>query len=258
VVVGFAAGTRSTSGPGQYSVMTTQAHSWVEVYFPGWGWMPFEPTPNRVNPTVVRYDPPAVPCSGPDCPDPGAGTGAGEVAGGRGAGQQGLLDPRPGVTGPRGAVEGDPGIIGGVSDVEGISARLLLVLGVIGAAIVLLLLPPARALRRRIRLRGAAAEPRRMILVTYDQFTERAAGLGLGRDRGQTLEEYREKVMATGYLSDGHLDRLTRLATAAAYSPREPDGAQADEAGRAADTAIRELRRAVGPARWLVGLYRRS
>ncbi len=258
VVVGFAAGTRSLERPGQYSVMTTQAHSWVEVYFPGWGWMPFEPTPNRVNPTVVRYEPPAVPCSGPDCPDTGAGAGAGEVAGGRGAGQQGLLDPRPRVTGPRGAVGGDPGSIGGVPDVGGISARLLLVLGLITAAIVLLLIPPSRALRRRVELRGAAAEPRTMILVTYEQFTERAAGLGLGRGPGETLEEYRRKVMETGYVSNGHLDRLTGLATIAAYAPREPEETQADEAGRAAETAIREIRRAVGPARWLVGLYRRS
>jgi hypothetical protein len=133
---------------------------------------------------------------------------------------------------------------------------VLVIAGVL-AALFLLLVPPARALRRKVRLRGAATEPRRLILVTYDQFTERAAGLGLGRGPGETLEEYRRKVMGTGYLSDGHLDRLTRLATAAAYSHHEPDGNQAEEAGQAADTAIREIRRAVGPSRWLVGLYRR-
>ncbi|MDP9119705.1 MAG: DUF4129 domain-containing protein, partial [Actinomycetota bacterium] len=86
--------------------------------------------------------------------------------------------------------------------------------------------------------------------------TERAAGLGLGRGPGETLEEYRQKVTETGYLSNGHLDRLTRLATSAAYSQHEPDGEQAAEAGDAADTAIREIRRAVGPRKWLVGLYR--
>ena len=95
-----------------------------------------------------------------------------------------------------------------------------------------------------------------MILVTYEVFTERAAGLGLGRGSGETLEEYRRKVMETGYLSNGHLDRLTRLATAAAYSHHEPGQEQAQEAGDAAETAIREMRRAVGPATWFVGLYR--
>ena len=82
-----------------------------------------------------------------------------------------------------------------------------------------------------MRLRGAAAEPRRLILETYEVFTERAAGLGLGRGPGETLDEYRRKVMETGYLSNGHLDRLTRLATAAAYSQHEPDGEQARDAG---------------------------
>ena len=63
--------------------------------------------------------------------------------------------------------------------------------------------------------------------------------------------------MDTGYLSDGHLDRLTRLTTQAAYGPRDLDVDQAHQAGDAADTAFRELG-AVGPARWFVGLYKRS
>ncbi|HWL90709.1 MAG TPA: DUF3488 and transglutaminase-like domain-containing protein, partial [Actinomycetota bacterium] len=46
VVVGFATG-NPTRTLNQYSVMTDRAHAWVEVYFPSWGWMPFEPTPRR-------------------------------------------------------------------------------------------------------------------------------------------------------------------------------------------------------------------
>jgi hypothetical protein len=96
-----------------------------------------------------------------------------------------------------------------------------------------------------------------LILVAYELFTERARGVGLGRGPGETLEEYRRKVIDTGYLSDGHLDRLTSLATTAAYSPRQPDEDDARRAVEAADVALREIRRAVGPARWVVGLYRR-
>lgn len=256
VVVGFATGDRMPT-TGQYSVKTDSAHSWVEVYFPDWGWMPFEPTPTRVNPVTNAYTAPAPECTGQTCPDPdGPATGGQtESAGGPGSQQRGRIegDPRLGNTPP--ATFPTPPAV--ARDEPPIRARTALVIAVVLGGLFLLVLPPARALRRRVRLRRAAAEPRRLILVTYELFIERAAGLGLGRGAGETLEEYRRKVMETGYLSNGHLDRLTRLATAAAYSSHDPDGEQAHDAGDAAETAIREIKRAVGPTRWLVGLYRR-
>ena len=42
-VVGYTAGTRLKDG--SYEVRNTDAHAWTEVYFPGWGWLRFEPTP---------------------------------------------------------------------------------------------------------------------------------------------------------------------------------------------------------------------
>ncbi|ANS76963.1 hypothetical protein AWM70_22225 [Paenibacillus yonginensis] len=42
-VKGFAPG--EPDGSGQYTVRYADAHSWVEVYFPDQGWLPFEPTP---------------------------------------------------------------------------------------------------------------------------------------------------------------------------------------------------------------------
>jgi transglutaminase-like putative cysteine protease len=38
----------------QWTVNSLDAHSWVEVYFPGYGWIPFEPTPDGSNAPVNR------------------------------------------------------------------------------------------------------------------------------------------------------------------------------------------------------------
>ena len=44
VVAGFATGVRT--GPRQYTVRDLDAHDWIEVYFPRYGWVPFNPTPS--------------------------------------------------------------------------------------------------------------------------------------------------------------------------------------------------------------------
>jgi protein-glutamine gamma-glutamyltransferase len=42
---GFTSG--SYGDDGTWTVVDRNAHTWVEVYFPGYGWLPFDPTPGR-------------------------------------------------------------------------------------------------------------------------------------------------------------------------------------------------------------------
>jgi hypothetical protein len=118
--------------------------------------------------------------------------------------------------------------------------------------------PVVRNMQRRRRLRRAGHEPRGLILATYDVFTDRAADLGIGRRVGETPEEYRRRVEATGRLSDGHLGRLTGLAVRAAYAPSEPSADDALDATADATKTLDELRRSTPLTRRILGIYRRD
>ena len=58
-VKGFASGTeieRTDDGMRTYEITNNDAHSWVEAYIDGIGWMPFEPTIGFTSPAQIDYD----------------------------------------------------------------------------------------------------------------------------------------------------------------------------------------------------------
>ncbi|MEO3947829.1 transglutaminase domain-containing protein [Gorillibacterium sp. CAU 1737] len=59
-------GERDPNGAGTYTVHNSNAHSWVEVYFSGYGWIPFDPTSGFV---VPYADDPSQPTKEPVQPE---------------------------------------------------------------------------------------------------------------------------------------------------------------------------------------------
>jgi transglutaminase-like putative cysteine protease len=130
LVEGFTTGTLDTASS-QFVVREQDAHAWVEAYFPGYGWIEFEPTPSQA-PFPRVEDARAVAGSG----DPGDGSGTGDP----GAGVVRDPDER-GAELDNGAGDGsgaDSGVVGVVRNIDprpalGLLAALLaaLVLAVI-------------------------------------------------------------------------------------------------------------------------------
>jgi transglutaminase-like putative cysteine protease len=244
-------------------VTTKDAHSWVEVLFPDYGWLPFEPTPGRLNPIGFSYQHPSTPCPANASGCFTSGSGIGPQASGSTAGAssrlpqqlQNLINRRTVQAGSRlGRLAGNGTVVAHAGRRVPIGPTALMLLAVAMAAAVVI--PPARSLRRRLRLHRAGSAPRALILATYDVFGERAADLGHPRRRGETLEEYRSRMHASGALSSGHIDRLTTIAGRAAYAAQDPVVVDLQQAQVAAETAFRELRKGTALRRRIAGMYR--
>jgi transglutaminase-like putative cysteine protease len=256
---GFTPGHRDPD-TGVYHVTTSEYHAWVEVLFPTYGWLAFEPTPGRTNPVANEYQHPSVSCppGTPGCPTVGGGGGI-EVPGATGA--QGRLPRQLENLARREFAGGLP--LSALPPLEAagdrgkrVPAGLVILLLLALSLGVALAIPPFRALRRRVRLRKAGPEPRAMILATFDVFAERAADLGHPKAPGETLEEYRRRIAEGGLITDGHLDRLTSIAGRAAYAPAEPAGSDVREASEAASSVLHDLRERTPIGRRIAGQYR--
>ena len=254
VAMGYASGT--LVGDNTWGVMTTDLHAWVEVPFEGYGWLPFEPTPGKTNPTMVTYM--SSSSSGGDCRQ---STGNCSTGGTTTKHKHGGKNPTvQGREGAAGNLNNRPVTPGMPSSAPGhtVPVREAVSWLAIAAAVVLVAIPLLRWFRRRRKLHDAAREPRALILATYDVFSERAADLGLGRGPGETPLEYRQRVEATDLLVDGHLERLTGTVVRAAYASHAPSNDDAMDAAADADQIIRDLRRSTPLRRRLFGIYRRD
>ncbi len=158
LVEGYLPGDRDSAG--EETIRRSRAHAWVEAWFPGFGWIDFDPTAGVGEPLAIDPGPAVA------TPTPGPGSSAGPTP--RPSGRNGVDEPT-GATGGGGPVAGRPGI----------GPAILLVI----PAVVALLVLAVVWIRRRL---GRPVQPE----VVYRTVAGMAGRLGHPRRPTQTVYEY--------------------------------------------------------------------
>jgi transglutaminase-like putative cysteine protease len=246
VAVGFAGSAYSASRHA-WLVTDTDAHAWVEVWFKGYGWVPFDPTPPAPGSARIPMLPGTSTPVGGDRP-PTAPTFRGTAgAGGRSA-VAGKLSRQNGF--------GLPPHHGGAG-VSGASARggghgralpvliLLLALAAAGGAIVVT--KAGIRLGRRLR-----RDPRRVAAACREELQTFLVDQGIDVPQSATLQELGKLVQDTlGVQSAAFVD----AATAARFAPDAEAAAGAAQARRELRTLLCDARRCLTRRERFRGLF---
>lgn len=231
VAVGFAPGRLDATG--RYQVTSADAHAWPEVYIDPYGWVAFEPTPTRFNPSPANhtgtFNPDAL--GVPDQPDPAA-TATTAVPGGEA--------PTPPAT----ASEAQPAPAGGAG--TGRAAwwvRALVILLALAAAGALAVGVVTEVARRRYRRRLAEADPAGAILMAWDDVIGQFGFDGLRLPPHLTPAEAARMGAQHEPDAGEPLEGLRVLVDRAAYSAGEPGRADSAVAWTAARQVVSILER---------------
>ena len=227
VAAGFTTG-RYDEDAGEWTVTDHDAHTWVEVWFRGYGWLPFDPTPVRGG-LAGSYTASSRVFDAPEAMDAAAGAPDGIIESLRalrvGAGGLGGLALQDQAAGARPAEEG------GRSARPLLIIALLVFLGGAGIGLAKLGMRRARYLARDPRLRAGACR-RELLDFLRDQ------GIEVGPS--STVSEVGEVVERRFGIG---VDRFASAASEARFGP--PEGAPA-----AARHSRRELRLLLRRLRW--------
>jgi protein-glutamine gamma-glutamyltransferase len=246
VAVGFTSGTYDEDRK-RWEISNHDAHAWVEVWFDGWGWIPFDPTPARGELPGTHSS------SNPQFPSGMVSSllrGAGAAGAATGALTGIQSDRRISADGNpfRGDTPGDlgaPGPAAALAERRDSLVQLILLLALAAAAFV----AGAKTVVRRARY--ATRDPRRIAAACRSELVDILLDQGVRVSRSATLTELAD-------LAQSHLfvdaDRFAHAAARARFA-RDADAREAAAEARRELRAIRQrLRRRLGTGRRVRGL----
>jgi transglutaminase-like putative cysteine protease len=243
VAVGFTWGAQDPEEPTLYRVRGVHAHAWPEVYFEGYGWVPFEPTPGRAPvqgdqwlglPAEGRQDATG---GSPSAPAGGFGdTNAGAQGDELSAGDEQRLNA--GLAEGGGTGQADETADGGLP--EGVR-NVAIVIG-LAAAAYLVLVPLAIMARRYVRRRRARSAADK-VRLSWRESIERAEAAGVRLPASLTVAETANRLVAAVPRSGDQVQGLARTMERLAYAEQPPNSDDVANARRTWSSVNAEINR---------------
>ena len=233
VAVGFTPGVPQGE---RFEVGSKDAHAWPELYFPGVGWVRFEPTPRGDGQVdVPPYTTEAGRLTTPSTTTPGGPGAAGPTQ-----------NTSPGGNSQLQSQNEEPGATIGTPESSGRrAARRGLIAALVLLALVALV-PASKLGRNAMARRRAGRRPRDVVAEAYQELTGWAGDAGIGRRAAETPHAYARRMAAEFQDDARSLDDLTELYVTAEYARGEPGGEQAQQARRLASAARSRLAARLG------------
>jgi transglutaminase-like putative cysteine protease len=247
VAVGFTWGAQDPEEPTLYRVRGVHAHAWPEVYFEGYGWVPFEPTPGRAPVGGNQWL--GLPASlanglqdstggtaGAVGPGAGDGTNTGTEGDGLTAGDEQRLNA--------GLAEGGGAGETGQSDGGGLPEGVRNTGSGIGlAAATYLTLVPLAIVGRRFFRRRRATSPTDKVRLAWRESTERAQAAGVRLPASLTIAETADRLAAAAPGSAEAIQAVARTMERAAYAEEAPTPDEVANARKAWASLMAEINR---------------
>jgi transglutaminase-like putative cysteine protease len=231
VAAGFTSGTYDGEKR-RFTVTDHNAHTWVEVWFQGWGWLPFDPTPARgeLSGQVSSAS------SGFNIQEALAELERGRSGQARGPSIN-ILRERLEATGARGPDV--PGPLGAIDFGRERGASLVRLLAIVLLSVAALIVLAKLAVRRS---RFLTSDPRRLAAACRSDLADFLRDQGLSVGRSATLGELGETLRRSFQIDAG---RFVAAAGEARYGPPGRAAGAARRARRELRAVRRQLRRSL-------------
>jgi transglutaminase-like putative cysteine protease len=231
VAVGFSWGIQDPNDQDLYRIRGIHAHAWPEVYFDGYGWVPFEPTPGRAPPRAGEWlglEPRQESAEGAAATLPDGARGADQSGDGLGAGEA-LRPAEDRLAEFEAAQRGDDA--GGDDEVVPGEIRNAALALAAGVAAYFVLVPLAVIALRLVRRR--ATTPADKVRLAWREANRRAADAGIELPASLTIAEAADRLAAALPRSGAAVHGAARTMEKVAYAELAPSDDEVTEAHHA-------------------------